>query len=83
MAGAQLSLGGMRWTSTDIRVDGVQSRNMLRAGEANGGPSSIPLDAVREFEVNTYRSARHRFRSDAEAVPVFGERVRWRAAKGW
>ena len=53
MAGAQLSLGGMRWTSTDIRVDGVQSRNTLRAGEANGGPAAIPLDAVREFEVNT------------------------------
>ena len=53
MAGAQLSLGGMRWTSTDIRVDGVQSRNTLRAGEENDGPSSIPLDAVREFEVNT------------------------------
>ena len=53
MSGTQLSLGGMRWTSTDIRIDGLQSRNMLRAGEANGGPAAIPLDAVREFEVNT------------------------------
>ena len=53
MSGTQLSLGGMRWTSTEIRIDGLQSRNMLRAGEANGGPAAIPLDAVREFEVNT------------------------------
>lgn len=53
LAGNQLSLGGQRWTSTDYRLDGVQSRNMLRAGEANGGPSAISLEAVREFEVNT------------------------------
>jgi hypothetical protein len=53
LSGAQLSLGGQRWTSTDIRIDGSQTRNMLRAGEANGGPQAIPLDAVREFEVNT------------------------------
>jgi hypothetical protein len=51
--GSQLSLGGQRWTSTDIRIDGVQSRNMLRAGESNGGPSGIPLDAIQAFEVNT------------------------------
>ncbi len=53
LAGAQLSLGGQRWTSTDIRLDGAQHRNMLRAGEANGGPAAVPMDAVREFEVNT------------------------------
>ena len=53
LAGHQLTLGGQRWTGTDIRIDGAQSRNLLRAGEANGGPSAIPLDAVREFEVNT------------------------------
>lgn len=53
LAGPQLSLGGQRWTSTDIRLDGVQHRNMLRAGEANGGPTAVPMDAVREFEVNT------------------------------
>lgn len=53
LAGSQLALGGQRWTSTDFRLDGVQSRNMLRAGEANGGPSAISLEAVREFEVNT------------------------------
>ncbi len=53
LAGAQLSLGGQRWTSTDIRLDGAQQRNMLRAGAANGGPALVPMDAVREFEVNT------------------------------
>lgn len=53
LAGNQLALGGQRWTSTDFRIDGVQARNMLRAGEANGGPSAISLEAVREFEVNT------------------------------
>ena len=53
LAGNQLSLGGQRWTSTDFRVDGAQSRNLLRAGEASGGPAAIPLDAIREFEVNT------------------------------
>lgn len=53
LAGAQLSLGGQRWTSTDIRLDGAQHRNMLRAGQANGGPAAVPMDAVREFEVNT------------------------------
>jgi hypothetical protein len=53
LTGAQLSLGGQRWTSTDLRLDGAQHRNMLRAGEANGGPAAVPLDAIREFEVNT------------------------------
>ncbi|QJR34280.1 carboxypeptidase-like regulatory domain-containing protein [Gemmatimonas groenlandica] len=53
LAGNQLSLGGQRWTSTDLRIDGAQSRNLLRAGEANGGPAAISLEAVREFEVNT------------------------------
>lgn len=53
LAGNQLALGGQRWTSTDFRLDGVQSRNMLRAGEANGGPSALSLEAIREFEVNT------------------------------
>lgn len=53
LAGNQLSLGGQRWTSTDLRIDGAQSRNLLRGGEANGGPTAISLEAVREFEVNT------------------------------
>lgn len=53
LAGPQLSLAGQRWTSTDIRIDGAQARNQLRAGETNGGPAAISLEAVREFEVNT------------------------------
>lgn len=53
LAGPQQSLAGQRWTSTDIRLDGAQSRNQLRAGEINGGPASISLEAVREFEVST------------------------------
>ena len=53
LAGNQLSLGGQRWTSTDLRIDGAQSRNALRGGETNGGPAAISLEAVREFEVNT------------------------------
>lgn len=31
--GVQSSLLGQRWTSTDIRVDGAQAKNMLRSGE--------------------------------------------------
>jgi hypothetical protein len=53
LAGHQLALGGQRWTTTDFRIDGVQARNLLRAGETNGGPAAISLEAVREFEVNT------------------------------
>lgn len=53
LAGNQLSLGGQRWTSTDLRIDGAQSRNLLRAGETNGGPAAMSLEAIREFEVNT------------------------------
>ncbi len=53
LAGPQTSLGGARWTSTDFRIDGAQSRNMLRAGEANGGPYGVSMEAIREFEVNT------------------------------
>lgn len=53
LTGAQFSLGGQRWTSTDFRLDGAQHRNMFRAGEASGGPAALPMDAVREFEVNT------------------------------
>ncbi len=53
LAGPQLSLTGQRWTGTDIRFDGAQARNQLRAGELNGGPTAISLEAVREVEVNT------------------------------
>lgn len=52
-AGPQLSLGGQRWTGTEYRLDGVRSRNALRAGEYNAGPFGPPLEGIREFEVNT------------------------------
>lgn len=53
LSGAQQSLGGQRYTATDIRLDGLQSRNLLRAGEYGGGPFTVSLEAIREFEVNT------------------------------
>ncbi len=54
--GAELSLGGHRSTSTNIQIDGLQSRNMLRGGELGRGPYTVSMEAVREFEVvtNTY-----------------------------
>lgn len=51
--GAQLSMLGQRWTSTDVRIDGVQARNMLRAGEFGAGPFTLSLEAIREFDVST------------------------------
>jgi hypothetical protein len=53
LAGPQLSLGGQKWTQTEYRLDGVRSTNVLRAGEYNAGPFGPPLEAIREFEVNT------------------------------
>jgi len=41
--GVQASLLGQRWTSTDIRIDGVQARNMLRAGEFGAGPFTLSM----------------------------------------
>jgi hypothetical protein len=51
--GVQSSLFGQRWTSTDIRVDGAQARNMLRAGEFGAGPFTLSMEAIREFEVTS------------------------------
>src|SRR5262245_17703801 len=51
--GVQSSLLGQRWTSTDVRVDGAQARNMLRAGEFGAGPFTLSMEAIREFEVST------------------------------
>ncbi len=52
-SGPQLSLFGQRWTSTDIRIDGAQARNMLRAGEFGAGPFTLSLEAIREFDIST------------------------------
>ncbi len=54
LVGPQLSIAGQRWTATGFTLDGVQSRNQLRAGTYNGGPYAISLEAIREFEVNTH-----------------------------
>jgi hypothetical protein len=51
--GAQLAMLGQRWTSTDIRIDGAQARNMLRAGELGAGPFTVSMEAIREFDVST------------------------------
>jgi hypothetical protein len=50
--GSQHSLFGQRWTSTDVRLDGAQARNLTRAGEYGAGPYTLSLEAIREFEVN-------------------------------
>lgn len=51
--GPTLSINGQRPTATDIRLDGLQSRNMLRGGELGRGPYTVSMEAVREFEVVT------------------------------
>jgi len=51
--GAEFSIGGARATSTDVRIDGLQARNMLRGGELGRGPYTISMEAIREFEVVT------------------------------
>lgn len=51
-AGAQGALLGQRWTATDYRLDGLQSRNATRAGEYGAGPFTVSLEAIREFEVD-------------------------------
>jgi hypothetical protein len=51
--GVQQSLLGQRWTSTDIRIDGAQARNMLRAGEFGAGPFTLSMEGIREFEVTS------------------------------
>lgn len=51
--GVQLSMLGQRWTSTDVRIDGAQAKNMLRAGEFGAGPFTLSMEAIREFDVST------------------------------
>jgi hypothetical protein len=53
-AGPQLSLSGQRYTATSYRLDGIESRNLLRAGEYNAGPFAVSFEAIREFEINTH-----------------------------
>src|SRR5215216_565034 len=51
--GVQSAFLGQRWTSTDIRVDGAQAKNMLRSGEFGAGPFTLSMEAIREFEVTS------------------------------
>lgn len=51
--GVQLSMLGQRWTSTDVRIDGAQAKNMLRAGEFGAGPFTLSMEAIRAFDVST------------------------------
>ena len=51
--GVQLSMLGQRWTSTDVRIDGAQAKNMLRGGEFGAGPFTLSMEAIREFDVST------------------------------
>ena len=51
--GSEFSIGGARATSTDVRIDGLQARNMLRGGELGRGPYTISMEAIGEFEVVT------------------------------
>src|SRR5262249_21713287 len=51
--GVQSALLGQRWTSTDIRIDGAQAKNMLRSGEFGAGPFTLSMEAIREFEVTS------------------------------
>jgi hypothetical protein len=53
MMGADFSLGGLRGTSTNMQIDGLQARNMLRGGELGRGPYTVSMEAIREFEVVT------------------------------
>lgn len=52
-AGAEFSLAGQRPTSTDVEIDGLQARNMLRGGELGRGPYTVSMEAIREFEIVT------------------------------
>ena len=50
---AEFSIGGSRPTSTDLRIDGLQARNMLRGGELGRGPYTLSIEAIADLEVVT------------------------------
>jgi hypothetical protein len=47
------NLGGQRASSTNYTIDGLSARNNLTSGTVGGGPYSLSLEAIREFEVIT------------------------------
>jgi hypothetical protein len=50
---SSFSLNGGRVTGTDLRTDGVQTKNTLWGAGFGRGPYSLSIEAVREYEVVT------------------------------
>jgi hypothetical protein len=50
---SSFSLNGGRVTGTDLRTDGVQTKNTLWGAGFGRGPYSLSMEAVREYEVVT------------------------------
>ncbi len=48
-----ISISGQRASSTNYVIDGVSARNNLTSGTVGGGPYSLSIEAIREFEVIT------------------------------
>lgn len=48
-----ISISGQRASSTNYVIDGVSARNNLTSGTVGGGPYSLSMEAIREFEVVT------------------------------
>ena len=47
------SISGQRPSSTNYVIDGMSARNNLTSGAVGGGPYSLSIEAIREFEVIT------------------------------
>lgn len=47
------SVSGQRPSSTNYVIDGMSARNNLTSGAVGGGPYSLSIEAIREFEVIT------------------------------
>lgn len=48
-----ISISGQRASSTNYVIDGLSARNNLTSGTVGGGPYSLSMEAIREFEVIT------------------------------
>jgi hypothetical protein len=51
--GPGITIGGGRTMATNVTIDGVNARRSLTGGAISGGPSTISMEAIREFEINT------------------------------
>jgi hypothetical protein len=47
------NISGQRASSTNYVIDGMSARNNLTSGAVGGGPYSLSMEAIREFEVIT------------------------------